>query len=103
PPRLAAIRRPQPTLSPARVQDWIGGGAPTRVSSSPKGREARRSTTHDGQKALQRRELHQRTQVPRAPAVRRDVARQAIPHAGKRLRHSPDGTRQTTPDPVDGK
>ena len=48
------------------------------------------------------RKLQGRTAVPRAPAVRRDVARQAISHAGERIRDSANGTGQATSDPVDG-
>jgi hypothetical protein len=42
-------------------------------------------------------ELHHRTQMSRAFAIRRDVARPALSHAGQRLRHSTNEAGQTAP------
>src|SRR5260370_7985386 len=58
---------------------------------------------HDDQTTMYGTRLQERTAVSRAPAVRRHVAWETIPHAAERIRDPTDCTGQPASDPLDGR
>src|SRR5439155_19557150 len=101
--RLSTIRREESTFSaPRRARlDASRRTNSSHVITQREKEPCRRD--HDDQTTMYGTRLQERTAVSRAPAVRRHVAWETIPHAAERIRDPTYGTGQAASRPVEGR